>query len=122
MSNNRKDKKTFCILLAIAILLILGGMALFMSIGFIAVGLEDPSKIKDYIYLPIIGAFVFIVGGLLLAFAMYLKMRGVWDAFGGQVHLYKAPKKENGGKKCPRCESLNDEDALYCKKCGERLP
>lgn len=121
MSNVRKEKKAFYVLLSVAILLILGGMALFMSIGLLALRLEDPTQITEYIYLPIIGAFVFIIGGLLLAFAMYLRMRGIWNAFGGQVHLYKAPAKENGGKKCPRCESSNDEDALYCKKCGEKL-
>ena len=29
--------------------------------------------------------------------------------------------KKSKGKKCPLCGTLNDNDAIYCKVCGEEL-
>ena len=35
--------------------------------------------------------------------------------------LLKKENKKSKGKKCPLCGTLNDNDAIYCKVCGEEL-
>ena len=34
---------------------------------------------------------------------------------------YSNSKKENIKIRCPHCKTLNDEDAKYCKSCGNKL-
>ena len=39
--------------------------------------------------------------------------------------VYNVTKNDNTIKdktiRCPYCQSINDEDAVYCKKCGKKL-
>jgi uncharacterized paraquat-inducible protein A len=40
------------------------------------------------------------------------------DAAKSETKATAAPATEAG---CPKCQTLNDEDAVFCKRCGHRL-
>lgn len=47
--------------------------------------------------------------------------RSAPDRMGGADPKPEASSSVHAGVKCPSCSTANDSDAVFCKKCGERI-
>ncbi len=56
----------------------------------------------------------------------YLRSKGLGprsgpDRIGGAEPKPEASSSVDAGVRCPSCSTANDSDAVFCKKCGERI-
>lgn len=117
--NNRKYPKKYYVFMVLAIFFLVAGIALFGVAAYLTFSTED----FRYFFISFGGMALFVAGGVFMALMGRIGVRTFWENHQTNITISTNSQNtmQNGTKICPRCHEENDRDALYCKKCGEKL-
>lgn len=116
---NKPIPKKYYVFLVLAIVFVLGGIATFGITAWLMVSTEK----FQYFFICFAGMALFMAGGVFLALMGRLRVKNFWQNHQTEITISSNSKNpsQKGAKICNRCHEVNDNDAIYCKKCGEKL-
>ena len=118
MNNRTYPKKNF-VFMALAIFSLLAGIALFALAAWLMIATGE----FRYFFISFAGMALFILGGIFMVLMGRIRVKTFWESHQANITISANSQNilPNHSKICPRCHEKNDNDALYCKKCGEKL-
>ena len=105
--------------MVLAVFFLVSGFALFGVAAYLTFSTED----FNYFFISFGGMALFMVGGVFMGLMGRIGVKAFWENHQTNITISTNSQnsEQNTTKICPRCREENDKDALYCKKCGEKL-